>query len=166
MSVTIHSEIILSRKPIYKSNICINFLKTFQQIDQMIKNETKKSDVLTMQIKTREKILIDRTKGQIAWLELQKQKYKKKGMVEKISEIKKKQRAILVRLEKERSDIKRTMATDQHQSLVNDSNRSLSDKFAGNASLNLKKSLTPKTVEKSVEPIRGFELNAGDSIER
>lgn len=81
-------------------------------------------------------------------------------MMEKISEIKKKQRAILVRLEKERSDIKKMSADPQ-----NGSNRSLTEKF--NASLNLKKTMAPKIVEKSVmEPVRGFDMNAGESIER
>lgn len=71
----------------------------------MIKNETQKSDHLVSMIKIREKALINRTKGQIAWLELQKQQYKKNGQTIEISSTKKKQRALLVRLEKERAEI-------------------------------------------------------------
>lgn len=56
-------------------------------------------------MKLRDKALVDQTKGQIAWLELQKQKFKEKGRLIEISGIKKKQRGILMRLEKERADI-------------------------------------------------------------
>lgn len=71
----------------------------------MIKNETQKGDHLVSMIKIREKALINRTKGQIAWLELQKQQYKKNGQTMEISSTKKKQRALLMRLEKERAEI-------------------------------------------------------------
>lgn len=58
-------------------------------------------------MKIREKSLIDRTKGQIAWLELQKQKYKEKGLTDRISAVKKKQRALLMHMAAERSNILR-----------------------------------------------------------
>lgn len=58
-------------------------------------------------MKIREKSLIDRTKGQIAWLELQKQKYKEKGLTDRISAVKKKQRALLMHMAAERSNIVR-----------------------------------------------------------
>lgn len=53
----------------------------------------------------RERALIDRTKGQIAWLELQKQKYQERGLTAQISTVKKKQRALLMRLERERAEL-------------------------------------------------------------
>lgn len=56
----------------------------------------------TTEIKSWERSLIEQTRGQIAWLELQKLNFKKHGHVEKVSTIKKQQRAILLRLEKER----------------------------------------------------------------
>lgn len=55
----------------------------------------------------REKSLVDRFKGQIAWLELRKQKLKEKGLTDEITVIKKKQRALLLRLEKDRVEIQR-----------------------------------------------------------
>lgn len=73
----------------------------------MINSENQKSKDLTTLLKLREKSLIDRTKGQIAWLELQKQKFKEKGLTAQISAVKKKQRAILVSLDKERASIHR-----------------------------------------------------------
>jgi hypothetical protein len=45
---------------------------------------------------------MERTRGQIAWLELQKINFKKHGNVQKVTAVKKQQRAILLRLEKER----------------------------------------------------------------
>ena len=142
----------------YKLNV--NFKKYFQ-IDQLIKTETHKSDVLTTQIKNREKALIDRTKGQIAWLELQKQKYKQSGMIEKISAIKKKQRAILVRLEKERADIKKEGSSNL--SVV--PRNSMVEKYDSYGALNLKKNV--KKEEKALEPIRGFGMQAaGETIEK
>jgi centrosomal protein CEP350 len=73
--------------------------------DQMIMKEKSRQDQLTQLVKIRERKLMDRTKGQLAWLELQKQKYKEKGMTNEISTIRKKQRAILLKLEKERTEI-------------------------------------------------------------
>lgn len=75
------------------------------QIDQLINNEKQKSEHLSKLMKIREKSLIDRTKGQIAWLELQKQKYKEKGLTDRISAVKKKQRALLMHMAAERSNI-------------------------------------------------------------
>ena len=58
------------------------------------------------EIKSWERTLIERTRGQVAWLELQKINFRKHGQHGKVSAIKKQQRAILLRLEKERSKLK------------------------------------------------------------
>ncbi|XP_062547034.1 centrosome-associated protein 350-like [Armigeres subalbatus] len=73
--------------------------------DQLIQSEKCKGDQLAAHARLKEKALLNRTKGQLAWLELQKQRYRERGMLEQISVIKKKQRAILMRLEKERADL-------------------------------------------------------------
>ncbi|XP_039443451.1 centrosome-associated protein 350-like [Culex pipiens pallens] len=75
--------------------------------DQLIQNEKSKTDQLASRARLKEKALLDRTKGQLAWLELQKQRYRERGMLEQISTTKKKQRAILVRLERERAELNR-----------------------------------------------------------
>ncbi|XP_055857324.1 centrosome-associated protein 350-like isoform X2 [Episyrphus balteatus] len=77
--------------------------------EKLIQNETSKSDHLAALLKMREKALIDRTKGQIAWLEVQKERYKTKGLVLQISAVKKKQRGILMKMEKEREEIKKLL---------------------------------------------------------
>uniref|UniRef100_A0A1I8P880 CAP-Gly domain-containing protein n=1 Tax=Stomoxys calcitrans TaxID=35570 RepID=A0A1I8P880_STOCA len=77
--------------------------------DKLIQNETNKSQQLTALLKMREKAILDRTKGQIAWLEVQKARYKAKGLLGNIAAIKKKQRGILIKMEKEREEIKRLL---------------------------------------------------------
>jgi hypothetical protein len=59
------------------------------------------------EIKSWERSLIERTRGQIAWLELQKQHFRRRGEVDKVSAMKRQQRAILMRLEKERATLER-----------------------------------------------------------
>lgn len=66
-------------------------------------------------LKIREKSLIDRFKGQIAWLELQKQKFKESGLTSEISMIKKKQRALLLRLNHDRKELHRVLKERQQQ---------------------------------------------------
>ena len=63
-------------------------------------------DKSSSEIKSWERKLIERTRGQIAWLELQKQNFRKHGQLEKVSTVKKQQRAILLRLEKERTKLR------------------------------------------------------------
>lgn len=82
------------------------FFKIFQ-CERLIQTETQKTEQLASLLKMREKSLIDRFKGQIVWLELQKQKLKAKGMTAEISAVKKKQRALLVRLDKDRKELHR-----------------------------------------------------------
>uniref|UniRef100_A0A1A9Z270 Uncharacterized protein n=1 Tax=Glossina pallidipes TaxID=7398 RepID=A0A1A9Z270_GLOPL len=75
--------------------------------DKLIQSETTKTEHLTALLKMRERALLDRTKSQIAWLEVQKARYKAKGLVNHIAAIKKKQRGILLKMDKEREEIKR-----------------------------------------------------------
>uniref|UniRef100_A0A1A9X3L5 Uncharacterized protein n=1 Tax=Glossina brevipalpis TaxID=37001 RepID=A0A1A9X3L5_9MUSC len=77
--------------------------------DKLIQNETTKTEHLTALLKMRERALLDRTKSQIAWLEVQKARYKAKGLINNIAAIKKKQRGILLKMEKEREEIKRSV---------------------------------------------------------
>lgn len=69
------------------------------------------------EIKSWERQLIERTRGQIAWLELQKQNCRKHGQLEKVSTIKKQQRAVLLRLEKERSKLKENVTRKPEENL-------------------------------------------------
>ncbi|XP_049537627.1 serine-rich adhesin for platelets-like [Anopheles darlingi] len=77
--------------------------------DQLIHSERTKQEHLISRVQAKQKALLNRAKGQLAWLELQKQRFREKGQLEHISGIKKKQRAVLLRLEKERSELNRTI---------------------------------------------------------
>lgn len=77
-------------------------------------------------LKIREKALIDRFKGQIAWLELQKQKLKESGLTAEITNIKKKQRALLLRLNNDRKELHRMLKErEQIDSMRNPSNMNI-----------------------------------------
>uniref|UniRef100_A0A0A1WMP9 Centrosome-associated protein 350 n=1 Tax=Zeugodacus cucurbitae TaxID=28588 RepID=A0A0A1WMP9_ZEUCU len=92
--------------------------------EKLIRNETTKSEHLAALLKMREKALFDRTKGQIAWLEVQKERCKSKGLLIQIAAIKKKQRGILLKMEKEREEIKRLLqSTTTTSSTESTSNR-------------------------------------------
>lgn len=104
-----HRKNVDSNLPLLIS-ICTFF---FPKCDQLLKSETRKSEDLTALLKIREKALIDRFKGQIAWLELQKQKYKENGLTSEISMIKKKQRALLLRLNNDRKELHRVLKERQ-----------------------------------------------------
>ncbi|XP_055544429.1 uncharacterized protein LOC129729694 [Wyeomyia smithii] len=93
--------------------------------EQLIQNEKSKSEQLATRARLKEKALLDRTKGQLAWLELQKQRYRERGgMTEQISAIKKKQRAILVRLERERVELNKFQKHSLESSIARNNTRS------------------------------------------
>uniref|UniRef100_A0A182Q4R2 CAP-Gly domain-containing protein n=1 Tax=Anopheles farauti TaxID=69004 RepID=A0A182Q4R2_9DIPT len=84
--------------------------------DQLIQTERSKVDHLVSRVQSKQKALLNRAKGQLAWLELQKQRYRQKGMTEQITAVKKKQRAILLRLEKDRAELNRTIKSSTESS--------------------------------------------------
>lgn len=86
-----------------------NKIEICSQCDQLIKTEMRKSEDLMTLLKLREKSLVDRFKGQIAWLERQKRRYKEAGFIEHAVSVKKKQRALLLRLNDERKELQRAM---------------------------------------------------------
>lgn len=88
----------------------------------------------------REKALIDRFKGQIAWLELQKQKFKETGLTTEISAIKKKQRALLLRLNNDRKELHRILKQRQQT----DSTRN-----ASNVNFNISHMTTNMSIRRS-----------------
>jgi hypothetical protein len=102
-------------------------------------------DKSSSEIKTWERTLTERTRGQIAWLELQKQNFKKHGQVEKVSAIKKQQRAILLRLEREKEKLKenseRAVMKAQKTVVQTSENTELSD-------ITLNESLTRENIQK------------------
>ncbi|XP_049286746.1 serine-rich adhesin for platelets-like [Anopheles funestus] len=84
--------------------------------DQLIQSERSKENHLVSRVHAKQKALLNRAKGQLAWLELQKQRYREKGMTDQITAVKKKQRAILLRLQKDRSELNRALKSSTESS--------------------------------------------------
>jgi hypothetical protein len=134
-------------------------------VEQMIQMETSKSDQLGTLIKVREKALIDRTKGQIAWLELQKQRCKAKGEAMQITAIKKKQRAVLVRLQKEREAIQKSVKQDTLEAAMATTNKLRLEEFDC-SSISLRKTFVPRAKVEKLAAIKVYEFEANDELER
>ncbi|XP_073813734.1 uncharacterized protein [Musca autumnalis] len=115
--------------------------------DKLIQNEMNKTQYLTALLKMREKALMDRTKGQIAWLEVQKARYKAKGLLGNIAAIKKKQRGILLKMEKEREEIKRLLQSTSN----NNAKSSIASAAAANG---VEGGVSPNKYKKDKSPSR------------
>ncbi|KAF5279776.1 hypothetical protein FQR65_LT03307 [Abscondita terminalis] len=80
---------------------------SLEMFEQLIKDEDARIENLKAILKIREKSLVDRTKGELAWLEVQKKNLRDAGQLQEISAIKKKQRGLLIKLEHERHEMQR-----------------------------------------------------------
>ncbi|XP_059610599.1 centrosome-associated protein 350-like [Phlebotomus argentipes] len=133
--------------------------------EQMIKTEKMKGDRLFKMIRTREKALIDRTRGQIAWLELQKKRFKEKGGILQISAIRKKQRAILLKLERERGELQRQMRSQPTSPTKKSPSHRVRvvEKTISNV-VSLRRSPLPALENRGA--VKGFEMAAGTTLEK
>lgn len=73
----------------------------------MIYTEEMKNEQMSALIGTRTKSMIDRLKGQISFLEVKKQRCKGSGNTNEAQSIRKKQRAILMKLEQAKDSLKK-----------------------------------------------------------
>lgn len=73
---------------------------------QFIQDEKQRYDKIKMLFKSREKVLNDRTK-KIVKLEEQKRQLRDTGQDSRISSVKKKQRALLLKLQQEKDEMNR-----------------------------------------------------------
>ncbi|XP_056637609.1 centrosome-associated protein 350-like [Diorhabda sublineata] len=80
---------------------------SLNMFEQLIKDEDARLENLKTILKIREQALLDRTKGELAWLEIQRKHFKETGKLHEASVIKKKQRAILVNHQKEKHEMQR-----------------------------------------------------------
>lgn len=72
-----------------------------------MKDEDVRLENLKTILKIREQALLDRIKGELAWLEIQRKHFKETGQLHEASVIKKKQRGILVNHQKEKHEMQR-----------------------------------------------------------
>ncbi|XP_074025378.1 uncharacterized protein [Leptinotarsa decemlineata] len=80
---------------------------SLNMFEQLIKDEDARLENLKTILKIREQVLLDRTKGELAWLEIQRKHFKETGQLQEASVIKKKQRGILVNHQKEKHEMQR-----------------------------------------------------------
>ncbi|KAG5896300.1 hypothetical protein JTB14_008856 [Gonioctena quinquepunctata] len=116
--------------PATKSSSLIRNLSNFENLqsnnvaglslnmfEQLIKDEDARLENLKTILKIREQVLLDRTKGELAWLEIQRKHFKETGQLQEASVIKKKQRGILVNHQKEKHEMQRLKQMQKAASL-------------------------------------------------
>lgn len=90
-------------------------LETLLQLAQLIKDEKQRYDEIEMLFKSREKTLNDRTK-KLVKLEEQKRALRDMGQDSRISSVKKKQRALLLKLQQEKDEMNRWVEREKQSS--------------------------------------------------
>ncbi|KAK9871491.1 hypothetical protein WA026_012863 [Henosepilachna vigintioctopunctata] len=89
---------------------------SIKMFEQLIKDEDVRIENLKTILKIREQALLDRTKGELAWLEIQRKHLKETGRVHEASLVKKKQRGILLKHQQERREMQRLKQLQKMQS--------------------------------------------------
>ncbi|KAL3275294.1 hypothetical protein HHI36_020061 [Cryptolaemus montrouzieri] len=89
---------------------------SIKMFEQLIKDEDVRIENLKTIIKIREQALLDRTKGELAWLEIQRKHLKETGRIQEASLVKKKQRGILLKHQQERREMQRLKQLQKIQS--------------------------------------------------
>ncbi|KAI4470034.1 centrosome-associated protein [Holotrichia oblita] len=89
----------------FNSNVYVGF--SVGMFDQLIRDEDARIENLKTILKIREKALLDRTKGELAWLEIQKKQLIETGQLHEASLLKKKQRGIIIKLQHEKQEMQR-----------------------------------------------------------
>ncbi|XP_041861601.1 centrosome-associated protein 350 isoform X2 [Melanotaenia boesemani] len=80
---------------------------TMDMVRQYMKDEEARLQHQSSLLHLRQKALKEKTRTELAWLELQKKKLRDKGKDDKMPPIRKKQRGLLIKLQQEQAEIKR-----------------------------------------------------------
>ncbi|XP_043941681.1 centrosome-associated protein 350 [Protopterus annectens] len=80
---------------------------TMEMVRQYMKEEEMRAAHHSSLLRLREKALKEKTKAELAWLDLQKKRLRDKGEDDKMPPIRKKQRGLLLKLRQEQAEIKR-----------------------------------------------------------
>ncbi|XP_051788990.1 centrosome-associated protein 350 isoform X2 [Erpetoichthys calabaricus] len=83
------------------------FKFTMEMVRQYMKEEEVRAHHQSSLLRLREKALKEKTKAELAWLELQKKRLRDKGEDDKMPPIRKRKRGLLLRLQQEQAEIKR-----------------------------------------------------------
>uniref|UniRef100_A0A336MCL6 CSON015222 protein n=1 Tax=Culicoides sonorensis TaxID=179676 RepID=A0A336MCL6_CULSO len=159
-----------------ESNLNFSY-STVGMVDQMIYSEEMKSEQMSAIIGLRTKSMIDRLKGQISFLEIKKQRCK--GQPVEAQSIKKRQRAILMKLEQAKESLKKIVESDGRNILqpipppnINNSKNNSRSKYLHLFEKILKSRINRNVPSNAIEnkpsktPIKGFEIEPSLVLER
>ncbi|XP_063706506.1 uncharacterized protein LOC134835556 [Culicoides brevitarsis] len=147
-----------------ESNLNFSY-STVGMVDQLIYSQEMKGEQLTAIIESKAKSMIDRLKGQISFLEVKKQRCKGDGAVEEKKSIRKKQRAILMKLHEARKILKKIVESESHQKVLKQKTTNTKYQNLFEKILKSRMKGPNSSLEKS-QPIKGFEIEPSLVLER
>ncbi|XP_043505902.1 uncharacterized protein LOC122526517 isoform X2 [Polistes fuscatus] len=139
------------------------------EIAQLIRDEKQRYDKIEMLFKSREKTLHDRTK-KLAKLEEQKRALRDTGQDSRISSVKKKQRALLLKLQQEKDEMNRLkelhkIASQERKVMLQKQRNMLNPQMSTkNILTKLKRSADSHSPRRSCGPMKGYDIRSNSSM--
>ncbi|CAB0030364.1 unnamed protein product [Trichogramma brassicae] len=136
---------------------------------QLIKDEKQRYDKIEMLFKSREKSLNDRTK-KLVKLEEQKRALRDTGQDSRVSSVKKKQRALLLKLQQEKDEMNRLkelhkIASQERKLMLQKQRDMFNPEMSTKNILNkLKRSADSHSPRKISGPMKGYDIRSNSSI--
>ncbi|XP_041481736.1 centrosome-associated protein 350-like isoform X3 [Lytechinus variegatus] len=90
---------------------------TIEVLQKQLKEEESRSQQQVTLLKLREKVLVDKTNAELEWLEHQKRRLKEKDDQDGVTSLRKRQRALLSKLQIEQNEIKQMLTSQRQASL-------------------------------------------------
>ncbi|XP_045462422.1 centrosome-associated protein 350-like [Harmonia axyridis] len=146
---------------------------SIKMFEQFIKDEDIRIENLRTIIKIREQALLDRTKGELAWLEIQRKHLKETGNLHKASLVKKKQRGILLKHQQERREMQRLkqlqkMKSNERKTILNEQKNLIKAKLTSEKLISELKIQTPRKQRPSgpLKVLKASESHSEASLSR
>ncbi|XP_014221172.1 centrosome-associated protein 350-like [Trichogramma pretiosum] len=139
------------------------------EMAQLIKDEKQRYDKIEMLFKSREKSLNDRTK-KLVKLEEQKRALRDTGQDSRVSSVKKKQRALLLKLQQEKDEMNRLkelhkIASQERKLMLQKQRDMFNPEMSTKNILNkLKRSADSHSPRKISGPMKGYDIRSNSSI--
>ncbi|XP_043510376.1 centrosome-associated protein 350-like isoform X2 [Frieseomelitta varia] len=139
------------------------------EIAQLLQDEKQRYDKIEMLFKSREKTLIDRTK-KLVKLEEQKRALKDTGQDSRVSSVKKKQRALLLKLQQEKDEMNRLKElhkiASQERKLMLQKQRNMFNPQISTKNIltKLKRSADSQSPRKLSGPMKGYDIRSNSSM--
>ncbi|KAG7203515.1 hypothetical protein KM043_013569 [Ampulex compressa] len=139
------------------------------EIAQLIKDEKQRFDKIEMLFKSREKTLNDRTK-KLVKLEEQKRALRDTGQDSRISSVKKKQRALLLKLQQEKDEMNRLKElhkiASQERKLMLQKQRNMFNPQMSTKNIltKLKRSADSQSPRRLSGPMKGYDIRSNSSM--